>query len=187
MSRDFPVKGLAELDRYLSALPQNLQKSAYRAGLTAAAGVVRDEARARAPKQTGRMARAIRSGSARVNQDGTLSIRVYVDERRPDGFLGYFAEYGVDPHLIARSGRGEGRVAVRRAAGGEGSIAGRPMKLGPDDFVSGVIQHPGHAAHPFMRPALDGKADEAAEAFAAKIRDYLAGKTGFVAPIDEAA
>jgi len=184
MSRAFPVSGLKELDRYLSVLPKNMQKQAYRSALTAAAAPVRDEARLRAPKQTGKMARAIKTGSARQNPDGTFSISIRLDG--PHSFLGLFHEFGVSPHLIARTGKGEGRVAVRKAKDGKGTINGGVMKIG-DDFVSGIITHPGHAAQPFMRPALDAKADEAVQAFAAKIRAYLEGKTGFAAPLDEAA
>lgn len=179
------VKGLKELDAFLSALPKNMQKGAYRAGLTAAAAVVRDEARLRAPKRTGKMAKAIRSGSPRQNQDGTFSIRVSLD-KGDHGFLGLFHEYGVSPHLIASTGRGEGRVAIRKAADGTGTVEGGVMKIG-DRFVSGIISHPGHRAHPFMRPALDGKQKEAVEAFAERIRAYIEGKTGFNAgALDEA-
>src|SRR5690606_15389566 len=144
----------AELDRFLSALPKNMETAAYRAGLVAAADPPLQEARLLAQGWSGDVARAIRKGSARKNQDGTFSIRVYVDERKPNGYLGYFGEYGVAAHLIARTGKGEGRVSVRKAAEGSGTVDGRVMKIG-DDFVSGVISHPGHAPHPFMRPALD--------------------------------
>jgi HK97 gp10 family phage protein len=190
MSKTYPVSGLADLDKYLSALPKNMQKGAYRAGLTAAAAVVRDEARLRAPKQTGQMAKSIKSGSARQNQDGTFSIRVGLYDAKSggnnDAYLGLFHEYGVRPHLIALTGKGEGRVAVRKAAEGTGTVQNGVMKIG-DRYVSGVIHHPGHAAHPFMRPALDAKAEEAIKAFATRIRAFLENKTGFVAPMDEAA
>lgn len=184
MSSDFPVKGLAELDKFLSALPANMQKAAYRQGLTAAARPIRDEARLLAPKKTGKMAKSIKTGSPRQNQDGTFSVTIRLDGDH--AFLGLFHEFGVAPHLIARTGTKEGRVAIRKAKARTGTIKGGVMKIG-DDFVSGIINHPGHRAHPFMRPALDAKADEAVQAFAAKIRAYLEGKTGFNAPLDEAA
>lgn len=184
-----PVKGLKELDAYLSALPKKLQTGAYRAGLTAAAAVVRDEARVRAPKRTGKMAKAIRSGSPRQNQDGTFSIRVSLDKGE-HGFLGLFHEFGVSPHLIASTGKGEGRVAIRKAKDGKGKVAAGVLKIG-DDFVSGIISHPGHRAQPFMLPALDAKAKEAVEAFRGRIVAYIEGKTGFNAGaplgLDEAA
>lgn len=186
MSRSFPVSGLAELDRYLSALPKNMERAAYRAALVAAANPPLERARELAAGWSTKVAGAIRKGSARQNQDGTFSIRIYVDERRPDGFLGYFGEYGVAPHLIARTGGKQGRVAIRKAKEGTGNVANGVMKIG-DEFVSGIISHPGHAAHPFMRPALDATSGAAVAAFATRIRAYLEGKTGFVAPTEEAA
>lgn len=186
MSRSFPVKGLAELDRVLSAMPGNLRKNAYAAGLRAGAAVLRDEARARAPKEDGKLAKAIGSSSVRTNDDGTLSIQVRADPKKQHAYLALFAEYGVARHLIARTGAKEGRVAVRKAKEGTGTAQAGVMKIGPD-FVSGIIEHPGHAAHPFMRPALDAKAGEAIAAFALRVRAYLEGKTGFALPMDDAA
>lgn len=196
MSRAFPVKGLAELDRYLSALPKNMQKGAYRAALTAAARPIRDEARLRAPKRTGQMARSIKTGSARQNQDGTFSVSIRLEG--PHAFLGYFHEYGVAPHLITISddlaSQVEARLGPSKTGRSRTTVVGRAnrmikegsLKIG-ENFVGDMVRHPGHAAHPFMRPALDAAADDAVLAFAAKIRSYLEGKTGFVAPLDEAA
>lgn len=180
MSKDFPVSGLKQLDAYLSHFPRNLQKGAYRAGLVAAAKPIRDDARARVRKSSGKLARAIRTGSARQNQDGTFSIRVSVD-RGEHGFLGLFIEYGVKPHYIASTGKGEGRVAVRKAAAG-GQTIGGVIKIG-EDFVSGIISHPGFGASPFLRPALDARADDAVKAFAERIRAYIESRTGFTAPL----
>lgn len=183
MSSSFPVKGLQQLDAYLSALPMNLQKGALRAGLVAAAAPVRDEARALARKKSGKMAKSIKTGSARQNPDGTFSVTIRLVGEH--AFLGLFMEYGVDPHLIASTGKGEGRVAVRKAAAGKGKIKAGVLKIG-DDYVSGIIHHPGHAAHPFMRPALDAKGGDAVKAFGGRIQSYIEGKTGFSAPLDEA-
>lgn len=184
MSRDLPVKGLAELDRYLSALPKNLQKGAYRAGLTAAAKPIRDEARALAPKQTGKMARSIRTGSPRQNPDGSFSVFIRLEGEH--AFLGLFHEYGVAPHFIRAGDAGMSPRLLTRAAGtgsAIGDVETRALKIG-DRFVSGEVMHPGHGAHPFMRPALDIKAAEAVQAFANRVRSYIEGKTGFAAPVD---
>lgn len=186
MTRDAPVKGLAELDKYLSALPMNLQRGAYRAGLTAAAAVVRDEARLRVPKKTGKLARSIRTGSARQNQDGTFSIRVGL--YGPQGYIGRFIEYGVAGHFISAGNSGLSARKLTQKLGREGSSesGGGAMKIG-DKWVSGTVFHPGFPAKPFLRPALDIRADEAVAAFAVRIRAYLEGKTGFITPLDEAA
>lgn len=185
MSSAPALKGAAELDKFLSALPKNMQKQAYRQALTAAATPILKDARARAQGWSPKVAKAITKGSSRQNQDGTFSIRIYVNDKKPDGFLGVFAEYGVAPHLIARTGAGEGRVAVRKAAQGTGTVQNGVMKIG-NRFVSGIIQHPGHAAHPFLLPALDAKTNESVQAFGARIRAFLENKTGFVAPTDDA-
>lgn len=182
MNKAFPVTGLKELDAYLSALPKNMQTGAYRAGLTAAAAVIRDEARLRAPKRTGGLAKSIRSGSARKNADGTFSITVGTRGRR--GFLGLFHEFGVRPHYISA---GESNLSARKLTQ-KARKEGDPETLKINgQFVSGAVFHPGYAPRPFLRPALDLKAEEAVQAFAARIRDYIEGKTGFAAPLDEAA
>ena len=179
---DIAVKGLKELDKFLSALPKNMQKNAYGTGLRRAAKVVQDEARLRAPKQTGRMAASIKYGSVHRTNEG-YSIFVRLDPKGNNhAFLGLFHEYGVAPHLIAATGKGEGRVALKKAAEGTGTVNAGVMKIG-ENYVSGILQHPGHRAQPFMRPALDAKAQEAVAAFAEGIRGYLEGKTGFDAGV----
>jgi len=184
MSRDFPVKGLVDLDKFLSALPANMQKAAYRQGLTAAAAVIRDEARVLASGFSGKVAKAIKSGNPRQNQDGSFSIRVYVDEKMPDGYLGLFAEYGVRPHTITlqrdSTGKAGKNAAARAAAGGK---LPKAFRIG-DRYVSGPISHPGHSAHPFLIPTLDLKSEEAVAALGTKIAAYLENKTGFAAPVD---
>ena len=181
------MDGTEALIRALENLPAKMQDGAIRSGLTAAAGVIRDEARLRAPKQSGLMAKAIRSGSSRKNQDNTFSIRVYVDERKKHGFLGYFQEYGVMPHFISA---GDSELSSRKLTqkmGREGTI--RALNIN-GEFVSGTVLHPGHRAQPFLRPALDNKADEATRAFAAKITAYIEKiglRTGYNAFVNEVA
>lgn len=186
MSRAVPVKGLRELDRFLSVLPKNMQTGAYRSALTAAARPIRDEARLRAPKETGKMAKGIRTGSPRKNADGTFSISISATGHW--GFLARFAEYGTVAHYINAGGSGFSPNLLTRAAlnGGTSDVASQALVIN-GNFVTGQILHPGQPARPFMRPALDIRADDALRAFAGRIRSYLEGKTGFIAPVDEAA
>lgn len=193
MSGTFPLKGGRGLDAFLAAFPKNLQTNAIGNGLRAAAKPVLEEARLRAPKASGKMAKSIRASQVRTNADGTMSIRIRLaNPKEPGGnthaFLGLLFEYGVAPHLIASTGSKEGRVAVRKAKAGKGTVENGVMKIG-DDFISGIISHPGFAAQPFMRPALDAKAGEAVDAFRTRIVAYIEGKTGFNfdAGMDEAA
>lgn len=182
-----PVKGTADILAVLSALPKRVETQVLRQGMTAMAKPIRDEARSRAsfaPK----MAKAIKTGSPRRLPNGNVSVSIRLDPRDEDAFLGVFFEWGVQPHLIARTGGGEGRVAVKAAGEGQGTVSLKAMKLG-DDYVSGIIHHPGIAARPFLLPSLDTKATEAIEAFRAKIVAAVEKKTGFDidAGADEAA
>jgi HK97 gp10 family phage protein len=186
MNRALPVRGAADLDRFLSAFPKNLQKNAYRQALRAAAAPIRDRARDLARKRSGKMAKAIKTGSPRQNQDGSFSVSIRLDGEH--AFLGYFHEWGVAPHLISvqedekpsrtkRDGRIEpwSMKLINRAVR-EGSL-----RIG-ENFVGPTVMHPGMRASPFMRPALDMEADAAVQAFAAKIREFMEKGSGFVAP-----
>jgi hypothetical protein len=124
------MKGWAELDRYLDALPANLEKNAIRQGLTAAADPPLKQARLNAPSP--KIARAVTKGSPRQQQDGTFSIRVYLDERKEDGFLGYFFENGVRDHYITVPGAATApdrasysQAGPARPRGGSGLAKGR--------------------------------------------------------------
>lgn len=185
---EFAVKGLKETLDMLAQLGPRIERQAIRSGLTAAAGVVRDEARLRVPRVTGLTAGSIRSGSPRKNQDGTFSITVSARGNR-HAFVAYFIEYGVRPHLItARGAKGVelgGKTVSARTANkamrGEGiasDVADRSLKIG-DRFVGPVVSHPGFAARPFLRPALENRAQEAIEAFRVKIVAVVEKKTGF--------
>lgn len=177
------LKGGKELSDFLGAFPTRLQKGAVRAGLTAAARPIRDQARANAPRESGKLARAIRTGSPKVQPDGTVTIKVRM--KGAHAYIGLFMEYGVAPHFITA---GDSQLSARKltnklkAQENHGlSSDGQVMKIG-GGFVSGAVLHPGFAAKPFLRPALDAKADEAIKAFGDRITSYLKSKTGFTAP-----
>jgi HK97 gp10 family phage protein len=194
MSRTSPVRGGKEIAATLTALGKRIETQAVRSGLTAAGGVIRDEARVRAPKRTGKMAKSIKTGSPRRNQDGTFSVSVRLVGDH--AFLGLFHEYGVRPHFISGGDSGKSANLLTRAgASGIDVVARKAGKDQPEvlsidgKYISGAVHHPGHAAHPFMRPALDAKADEAVAAFRDKIVAVVEGKTGYNidAAADEAA
>lgn len=171
MDSTFKVKGLGEIGKFLEQFPKRLANNAMRAGVTAACAVFRDEMRLLAPRETGTLAAGIKTGSSKVNQDGTVSARVRLTGKH--AYLGVFFEWGVLPHSIAA--RETLPTAKRRRAGKF------KLKIG-DKFVSGPVQHPGFSARPFMRPAFDMKKEEAAAAFRDKIRTYINAKTGITLP-----
>lgn len=179
------LKGGKELSAFLQAFPKKLANGAVRAGLVAAAAPIRDQARALAPRQTGQLAASIKTGSSRVNPDGTISITVRTDPKNnPHAFLGLFFEYGTAPHFITAGDSGKSVRLLNRAALRDGAVSdvdSRKLRIG-NSVVTGGVMHPGMAARPFMRPALDMKANEAINAFGERVVSYLQSKSGFTAP-----
>lgn len=165
---DLKMKGGKELHALLQQLPVEVETKILRQALARGANVVRDEARRLVPAKTGRLRKSIKT--SRDTKNGQIIAKVRL--RGPDSYLGVFMEYGVASHLIARTGAGEGKVAVRKAKDGEGKVKGGVMKIG-GEFVSGIIEHPGHSAHPFMRPALDTKAADVVNTIGDYLQKYL--------------
>lgn len=175
------LKGGKELDAFLAAFPARLQKGAVRAALTAAARPVRDQARANVPSESGKLRKSIKTGSPKIEQDGSVSVRVKLQGEH--SFLGHFMEYGVAPHFINAGDAGLSPRKLTQKARREGmSEDAGVLKIG-GAFVSGTVLHPGFAAKPFLRPALDAKAQDAVKAFGDRLASYLQSKTGFSAPI----
>lgn len=174
----FAFKGGPELLALMDELPKKLAVNAFRKGLTAAAAPVREQARSMAKRKSGAMAASIKSGSPRVNQDGTISIKVRLKGKH--AFLGVFFEYGIRPHLISvaetedafqaasvtRKGRKKTSGATMRTI--NTAVRRGSLKIGRD-FVGPVVMHPGVAASPFMRPALEMRANDAILAFGGKV------------------
>lgn len=176
------MKGMKELDEFLSVFPVKLQKNAIRSSLTAAAKPVRDEARARAERKTGKLARSIKTSSPKINPDGTISVKVKLQGEH--SYLGWFQEYGVAPHFIRAGDSGKSpRLLTKAAKRGDvtGDVATGHLKIG-ENIISGEVFHPGRAARPFLRPALDTRAKDAVQAFGDRLASYLKNKTGFSAP-----
>ncbi len=174
------MKGGRELAAFLQAFPARIQKGAVRSALTAAAKPVRDQARANAPKESGQLAKSIKTGSPKVEQDGRVTIKVRLAGQH--SYLGHFIEYGVRPHFISAGDSGLSPRKLTQKARRDGSTEeGGALKIG-DTFVSGGVMHPGFAAKPFLRPALDTKMDEATKAFAERLRTYLKDRSGLTAP-----
>lgn len=174
------LKGGADLAAFLDAFPKKLQNGAIRSGATAAAKPIRDQARANAPRKTGKLAKAVKTGSPRV--DGS-QVRIRVRLAGEHSFLGMFFEYGVRPHYITAGDSGKSPRLLTRAArdGGASDVEAGKLKIG-DNYITGAVLHPGITAQPFMRPALDARANEAIKAFGARVQSYLKDKSGLTAP-----
>lgn len=172
-----PLKGGPELIDFLGAFPNRMRNGAVRAGMVAGAAPVRDQARALSPKPAGLMAKAIRTGSPKVNQDGTVTIRISMRNKsgrayNRHAFLGIFWEYGTKAYsgkVIMRAGRS------RRRSGKFHTNGKKAFGMYPN-----IAAHP---KRPFMGPALEQRSSEAVTAFGDRVRTYISTKANFTAPV----
>jgi HK97 gp10 family phage protein len=132
-------------------------KSALKEASLAGAGPIHDEAeslaaRSEYPTDVGHLADHIEVQVVKSTASSCL-VRIGPDE---DHWYGRMLETGAAAHTIkAKPGK-----LLRFTVNGQ--------------FVSTKeVQHPGMAAHPFLRPALDTKQNEALKAFAAVMKRRL--------------
>jgi len=151
---DIHVKGLAELQRYLQALPAKIEANVLRGALRAGAREVQAEARRMVPRKSGRLRAGLKISTS--NRRGVVSAKVKATGKH--AFLAPWLEFGTRPHVIKPGKR-------RRAL----AVNGR---------VISAIDHPGAQPKPFMRPALDSRARAAVLAVGAHIKKRLATKHG---------
>ena len=182
------VKGLSELNAALQTLPAKIEANVLRSALRAGANVIKDEAKRLVPvsapnsrnkKRYGFRAGTLRDSirvSARV-KNGRVTASVYAGGQTKSGAEVYYAswvEFGTAAHAIMAK-QANGKNAARRLnrqakRSGSLQIGGR--------FVGSVVMHPGSRPRPFMRPALDGRAQAAVLAAAEYIKKRLALKHG---------
>jgi HK97 gp10 family phage protein len=143
------VKGGAELNRFLQELPVKLEKNILRGALRAGANVVAPEVARNAPKATGELAMGVKVSTN--SRAGRVMAKIKLTGKH--AFLGRWFEFtGVKVH------------AIKAKAGGFLFFGGL--------FVKSAL-HPGFAARPFMRPALDAQAQPATATIAAYIKSRL--------------
>jgi len=148
VSDDRNITGGAELDAFLQSLPAKLEKNIMRSALRAGAKVFREEARANVPVALGALKKSVRISTG--SKGGQVTASVKAGDKK--AWYWRFVEFGTAAHVIAPEEAGA------LAVGG---------------LVREKIEHPGATAKPFMRPALDAKADEAIAAVTAQIRKRL--------------
>lgn len=148
---EFEIKGGAELQRALNELPVKLERNVMRGALRAAAVQIEQEAKARAPADSGKLRDSIRVSTG-AKRGGTVYAHVKVGGvKKGDAFYARFVEFGTRPH----------EIRPRRSA-----------SLFIGGLLRTLVRHPGTQARPFLRPAFDSKAGEAIRAFG----DYMAAR-----------
>jgi len=146
------IKGGAELNKFLQQLPVKIEQSVLRGALRAGANVVMAEAKANVPVDSGQLRDGLKVSTS--SRRGRVTAKVKATGKH--AHIAPWLEYGTAAHKITAKGKG--------------------MFFG-GLFVKGV-QHPGSRPKPFMRPALDGRAQEAVSAAARYMKKRLATKHG---------
>ena len=99
MSADIEVKGLKETETMLVNMPRKLARKAVKTGIRKGIAPIRKHARANAPKDTGRLRRAIKSRVWKRPKKGEYGYKVIIDRGNsrddPKGaWYGYFVDEG---------------------------------------------------------------------------------------------
>jgi HK97 gp10 family phage protein len=177
------VKGLAELDEFLTTLPIKMQKNILRGAVRAAMKPVRKKARANINSISGETAKSLKVST---RSRGTTVI-AKLRPKGPNAYKAIFLEYGTRRHLIAvsdvdrnvnhRRSRKLGRLTLESIT----TVNRRVLKIG-NNLVGPSVTHPGARPHPFLRPALDTEALRAVVAFGEYVQRRMATKHGLETP-----
>lgn len=145
------IEGLAQLDRALRELPQRLASRGLRASVYAGAKVIRDEARARAPK-------AAQSLGAKQPPPGTLKRSVIMKHIRELSVGGRQTFY-----VLVRHGK-KYRSQGKRGTLSQDAWYWRFLEFGTRKM----------SARPFLRPALESRRREAVSAIKERLTQRIA-------------
>lgn len=152
VSGEMIVNGLSDLMKVMDGLPAMIQRNAMRGALRAGANVIANEARRLAPVATGQLKASVR-----------VSVRV------DNGVVKAFVKAGNRYKVYKIGGKGRAtKGAYKTAREGGGTDYHSAFYAHMVEF--GTIKM---RAHPFMRPALDGRKQEAVEAVAEYLRQRL--------------
>ena len=143
------IKGGEELSKALKQLSPKIEKNIMRAALRAGAKVIADEAKRNVPEKSGELKKSIRSGSKATRQGQVIATAKAGNDK---AWYWRFVEFGTQAHLIMAKNQ-------------------KSMAFG--GVFAKQIEHPGATARPFMRPALDAKAQEAIQKVADVVRQRL--------------
>lgn len=163
-----PLHGIKELRGQFKALKRETGRNLSRRVARLGAGLVRDEARKRAPVGSGRKVTTKKGGLRTVHaREGILSVEGRSEVRTDAIFrVGFrktpkdksafylrFIERGTKPHVISvvkERGR-KVKVVFRNK---------RVLRTKAGEFLGIAVFHPGIAARPFLVPALHAKEKE---------------------------
>jgi len=157
------IKGLSELDQFLSSVAPKVERNLMRGALRAGAKVVLQDARGRIHQVSGELANGMRIGTKAKGS----KVFAYVRFKGRHAFIARFVEFGTRPHYLTGKA---GKTANRLQKKGYLSIGGM--------IIGGSIKHPGARPKPFLRPALDAQASNATIAVGNYLKAKLESKHG---------
>lgn len=188
---DIQVKGLAELQRYLNALPAKIEANVLRGALRAGAKEIEAAAKSYVSvsepsstnkKRYGGFAGQLRKSIYVRTRSKKGVVTATIQAGRGNAYYAQFVEYGTQQHWIKASERpmrntrrGKRSMSIRtmnRIASRGGSL-----QIGKS-FVGQAVIHPGAQPKPFMRPAMDNRARAAVLAAGAYIKKRLSTAHG---------
>lgn len=155
------IQGLADLERRMRQLGPKLAKNALRSAVNAGAQVIKKEAQARAPENTGKLKKKAiyvtrsREESSDSKQTYKVAVRMGRKEQKKgrDAYYWWWVEFGTKAHLI--------KAKISKVLSGGGETFGREM------------HHPGTKPRPFLAPAFEAKKMQALERIKQKLKQRL--------------
>lgn len=142
---EYNIEGLAELQAALQAFPVKIEKNILRGALRAGAQKIREEAQRLVPVKSGALKRSIRVST---NAQGAVA-KSTLRAGDAKAFYAHMVEFGTAPH----------KITARKA---------KVLAIGVAS-----VNHPGSKPKPFMRPAMDSRAQAAAEAAGDYLRERI--------------
>ena len=152
------VKGMKELAEALNGLPDRIQANVLRSALRAGAKLIQQEAIQQVPVDSGDLRASIKVGT----RSSRGIVQATIKAGGKTAWYAKFIEFGTAAHTITAKDGGF-------------------LSFGGHQYRS--VSHPGIQARPFMRPALDGRAQAAIQAVADAMRKRLADKHGINVPV----
>jgi HK97 gp10 family phage protein len=152
------VKGGGDIARALEQFAPNLERNMLRGALRAGAQVIQEEAKARVPQDTGALRDSLRVKTGAQGGKVYAYVQAGRSKKKGDPWYAHLVEYGVKPHVIIAGGGTKKGKALAAA----GRILGEK------------VDHPGAPAKPFLRPALEAKAQSAIDSVADYLRKRIA-------------
>lgn len=144
------IDGLSALDAALKELPVKIEQNVMRGALRAGQGVMIEAAKANIHNVSGDLANSVRiSFDRKALRRGTVSVLVKAGDKK--AFYAHMVEFGTAQHFIKPKNR---------------------KSLFLAGLAREVVDHPGAAPHPFMRPAIDSPENQ--QRAIERVRDYIA-------------